>query len=56
MDRLGRFYLLDEKSPTRPLIKLIDTEEILNLEKIRQLYIEEIIITIRYLILTTFRL
>jgi len=38
----GEVLFITEKSPTRPLIKLFDTEEILNLEENRNLYIEEI--------------
>jgi HD-GYP domain-containing protein (c-di-GMP phosphodiesterase class II) len=41
--QLGEVLFVTEKSPTRPLIKLNHTGEILNLEKSRELYIEEII-------------
>ena len=41
--QLGEVLFITEKSPTRPLIKLNDTGEILNLEKFRELYVEEII-------------
>jgi HD-GYP domain-containing protein (c-di-GMP phosphodiesterase class II) len=40
---LGEVFYISEKSPTRPLIKLLGTEDILNLEENRHLFIEEII-------------
>ena len=40
---LGEVFYIAEKSPTRPLIKLLGTEEIMNLEENRHLFIEEII-------------
>ncbi|UII55971.1 HD-GYP domain-containing protein [Cytobacillus spongiae] len=39
----AEIMFVDEKSPTRPLVKLIDSEQIIALEKNRQLYIEEVI-------------
>ncbi|WP_338450436.1 HD-GYP domain-containing protein [Niallia oryzisoli] len=38
----GEVLYFSDKSPARPLIKLFDTEEILNLEENRDLYIDEI--------------
>lgn len=40
---LGEVFFISEKSPTRPLIKIENTEDILNLEENRHLFIEEII-------------
>lgn len=40
--QFGKVLYLSDKSPTRPLIKLIDIEVILNLEENRDLYIDEI--------------
>lgn len=42
-DEIAEVLFVDPKTPTRPLIKLIKTEEILNLAEHRDLYIEEII-------------
>ncbi len=41
--QLGVIIFISEKSPTRPLIKLDDSGEMINLENNRELYIEEII-------------
>lgn len=41
--QLGEVLFISDKSPTRPLIKLNHTGEILNLEEYMQLYVEEII-------------
>jgi HD-GYP domain-containing protein (c-di-GMP phosphodiesterase class II) len=41
--QLGEVLFITEKSPTRPLIKLNHSGEILNLEMVRELYVEEII-------------
>lgn len=41
--RAAVVLFVDEKSPTRPLIKLTDTEEIIHLTKNRQVYIETVI-------------
>jgi HD-GYP domain-containing protein (c-di-GMP phosphodiesterase class II) len=41
--QVAEIIFIDDKSPTRPLVKLIKSEEILHLEKNRQLFIEEII-------------
>ncbi|WP_071393102.1 HD-GYP domain-containing protein [Bacillus tuaregi] len=40
--KVGEVLFINDKSPTRPLIKFINTEEILNLEESRNLYIEEV--------------
>ncbi|MFO1442300.1 HD-GYP domain-containing protein [Bacillus sp. Bva_UNVM-123] len=39
----AEILFIEERSPTRPLIKVTDTEEIINLEINRQLFIEEIL-------------
>jgi HD-GYP domain-containing protein (c-di-GMP phosphodiesterase class II) len=41
--QLGEVLFITEKSPTRPLIKLTETKEIINLEANLDLFIEEII-------------
>ena len=41
--QLGEVFYIAEKSPTRPLIKILGTEQIMNLEENRHLFIEEII-------------
>ncbi|WP_338471240.1 HD-GYP domain-containing protein [Niallia sp. XMNu-256] len=41
--QLGEILFISDKSPTRPLIKLYDTGEMINLEKDRELHVEEII-------------
>ncbi|MCQ6276638.1 HD-GYP domain-containing protein [Bacillus sp. V3B] len=41
--KLGEVLFITEKSPTRPLIKLTETEEMMNLEEHLDLFIEEII-------------
>lgn len=41
--QLGEVLFITEKSPTRPLIKLTETEKVLNLEENLDLFIEEII-------------
>ncbi|WP_445489265.1 HD-GYP domain-containing protein [Niallia sp. 03133] len=40
----GRVLFIDEKSPTRPLLSMLDTKKILDLEKNRHLFIEEILL------------
>ncbi|MBS4189825.1 HD-GYP domain-containing protein [Bacillus sp. FJAT-49705] len=41
--QIAEILFIEEKSPTRPLVKINNTEEILNLVKNRQLYIEEVL-------------
>lgn len=41
--QLGEVLFISDKSPTRPLVKLDETSEMINLESNRELYIEEII-------------
>lgn len=41
--QVAEILFIEEKSPTRPLIKLIHSEEIIHLEKNRQLFIDEIL-------------
>jgi HD-GYP domain-containing protein (c-di-GMP phosphodiesterase class II) len=41
--QLGEVLFITDKSPTRPLIKINNTGEIINLEEFRELYVEEII-------------
>ncbi|WP_428910293.1 HD-GYP domain-containing protein [Niallia sp. Krafla_26] len=41
--QLGEVLFISDKTPTRPLIKLYETDEIINLENYRELYIDEII-------------
>jgi HD-GYP domain-containing protein (c-di-GMP phosphodiesterase class II) len=41
--KVAEVLFVDEKSPTRPLIKLLDTEEILQLSQNRQIFIESIL-------------
>lgn len=40
---VAEVLFFEEKSPTRPLIKLVDKEEILSLETNRELFIEEVL-------------
>lgn len=40
---IGEILFIEEKSPTRPMIKIINTGEIIHLEKYRELFIEEIL-------------
>ncbi|MDZ5471639.1 HD-GYP domain-containing protein [Bacillus sp. 31A1R] len=40
--QIGEILFIEDKSPTRPLVKIIETEVIIHLEKQRQLFIEEI--------------
>jgi len=40
---MAEILFIEEKSPTRPLIKIIDTNEIVQLEKHRNIYIEEVV-------------
>lgn len=40
---MAEILFIEEKSPTRPLIKVIDTNEIIQLEKHRNIFIEEVI-------------
>jgi HD-GYP domain-containing protein (c-di-GMP phosphodiesterase class II) len=39
----AEILFIEEKSPTRPIVKLIDTEEIVQLEKNRDVFIEEVV-------------
>lgn len=39
--RLAEIQFIDDKSPTRPLVKIIETDEMLPLDRNRQLFIEE---------------
>ena len=39
---IAEIIFMDNNSPTRPLVKVINSQEIINLSKIRDLYIEEI--------------
>lgn len=39
---IAEIIFMDNNSPTRPLVKVINSQEIMNLSKIRDLYIEEI--------------
>lgn len=41
--QIAEIVFMDDKSPTRPLIKLMETEDIIHLGKFRDLYIEEIL-------------
>ncbi|WML50363.1 HD-GYP domain-containing protein [Neobacillus sp. PS3-34] len=41
--RIAEIIFIDEKQPIRPLVKIIDTEEMVQLEKNRQIFIEEIL-------------
>ncbi|MDP4164592.1 MAG: HD-GYP domain-containing protein [Bacillota bacterium] len=41
--RIAEILFIDEKNPTRPLVKVIDTEEMVPLEKNRYLFIEEVL-------------
>lgn len=41
--RIAEIVFIDQKHPARPLIKLKDTEEIIHLERERQVYIQKII-------------
>jgi HD-GYP domain-containing protein (c-di-GMP phosphodiesterase class II) len=41
--RVAEIVFIEEKSPTRPLVKLIENDEIIHLEKNRQLFIEEVL-------------
>lgn len=41
--QLAEILFIEEKSPTRPLVKLLETQEIIHLEKNRNIFIEEII-------------
>lgn len=41
--QIAEILFIEEKSPTRPLVKVISTEEIIHLEKNRQLFIEEVL-------------
>jgi HD-GYP domain-containing protein (c-di-GMP phosphodiesterase class II) len=41
--KMAEVLFVDEKSPTRPLIKIIDTDEILQLSQNRQIFIENVI-------------
>ena len=41
--QMAEVIFVNGKSPTRPLIKMIKTEQIVNLQEFRSLYIEEII-------------
>lgn len=41
--QIAEILFIEEKFPTRPLVKLQQTGEILHLEKYRQLYIEEVL-------------
>ncbi|WP_077215239.1 HD-GYP domain-containing protein [Bacillus dakarensis] len=40
---IAEILFFEEKSPTRPLIKLLETEEIISLEKNREIFIEEVL-------------
>ncbi|WP_102273346.1 HD-GYP domain-containing protein [Cytobacillus massiliigabonensis] len=42
-DRVAEILFIEEKSPTRPLVKITQTDEIIHLEKNRQLFIEEVL-------------
>lgn len=39
----AEIMFIEEKAPTRPLVKLIETQEIIHLEKNRDIFIEEVI-------------
>lgn len=41
--QIGEIMFIGEKSPTRPIVKIQDTGEVLPLEKYRELFIEEIL-------------
>lgn len=41
--RVAEILFVDEKTPTRPLIKLLETNEIIQLTKYRQLFIESVL-------------
>lgn len=41
--QIAEILFIEEKFPTRPLVKIQETGEILHLEKYRQLYIEEVL-------------
>lgn len=41
--QVAEILFIEEKAPTRPLIKIIDTQEIIHLEKSRDIFIEEVI-------------
>ena len=40
---IAEIIFVDNNSPTRPLVKVINNDEIINLGRIRELYIEEIL-------------
>jgi HD-GYP domain-containing protein (c-di-GMP phosphodiesterase class II) len=40
---VAEIIFMDDNSPTRPLVKVINSQEIINLSKVRDLYIEEIL-------------
>lgn len=41
--KVAEILFVDEKSPTRPLVKLVDTEEIIQLTKNRHLHIDDVL-------------
>lgn len=41
--QFAEILFIHEKSPTRPLVKILDTEEIINLERNREIFIEEVL-------------
>jgi hypothetical protein len=41
--KVAEVLFVDEKTPTRPLIKLLETEEIVQLSQNRQIFIESIL-------------
>lgn len=42
--RVAEVLFVDEKSPTRPLIKLMESGEIIQLEKVRNIYIDNVLV------------
>lgn len=42
-ERVAEILFIEEKSPTRPLVKIIHTGELIHLEKNRQLFIDEVL-------------
>ncbi|GLB58977.1 HD-GYP domain-containing protein [Cytobacillus sp. NCCP-133] len=41
--QIGEILFVDDKSPTRPLVKIEETDELVHLEKDRQLFIDEVL-------------